>query len=92
MGGKNRTEVWPQTEGQRNDREMVADPIYPHLSWPHLSSGFGGRGVPPSAVKNAIEYGTQARSYGDRTVYTYENVKVATESDGTVVTVIKTGH
>jgi RHS repeat-associated protein len=56
------------------------------------SGGTVGRGIPPSVVKNAIEHGTQTPSYGNRTVYTYENVKAVTESDGTVVTVIKTGN
>jgi hypothetical protein len=53
---------------------------------------YGGRGAPPSAVKSAIENGAKSSSYNSRTVYEYNNVKVVTESDGTVVTVMKTGH
>lgn len=56
--------------------------------------GFGGRGVPPSAVENAIRFG--ARSPGrtpGTTVFTYENVQVVyNETANVVITVIKTGH
>jgi hypothetical protein len=56
--------------------------------------GLGGRGIPPSVVQNAIEYGD--RSYGDFpnvVKIVYANVTVIYNTlTNTVITVIKTGH
>jgi len=56
--------------------------------------GFGGRGVPPSAVENAIRFGTTFPGKEPGTVvHVYENLMVVTDVLGkTVITVIKTGH
>lgn len=56
--------------------------------------GFGGRGVPPSVVQNALEYGNKTPgNLPGRIVSQYENVKVvANETLDTIITVIKTGH
>jgi RHS repeat-associated protein len=56
--------------------------------------GFGGRGVPPSVVENALKYGMQsAGRLPDTVVYTYENVMIVWNYvTQIVVTVIKTGH
>ena len=52
-----------------------------------------GRGVPPSAVQNAIEHGSQATSYGDSVIYSYENVQVVRNIvTGVVRTIIRLGH
>ena len=56
--------------------------------------GLGGRGIPPSVVENALDFGTQtAGKFADTVVYTYENVVVVWNFvENMVVTVIKTGH
>ncbi len=56
--------------------------------------GFGGRGVPPSVVENAIKYGEKSLgNKPDSIVNTLENVTAITnEALNTVITVIKTGH
>lgn len=55
---------------------------------------FGGRSVPPSAVQNAIQFGTEtAGNLPDTLVYTFENLQVVTNAAvNVVITVIKTGH
>ncbi len=57
-------------------------------------SGFGGRGVPPSAVENAIRFGEVHLGREPGTlVFIYENVTVVTNEAGNlVITVVKTGH
>jgi hypothetical protein len=52
------------------------------------------RGVPPSAVENAIKFGTRTPGNTAGTVVrTFENVIVVTNQAGNrVITVIKTGH
>ena len=56
--------------------------------------GLGGRGVPPSAVENAIRYGATLPGREPGTiVHVYENVMVVTDAlSKVVITVIKTGH
>jgi hypothetical protein len=56
--------------------------------------GFGGRGVPPSVVENALRFGLQEPSDEAGWVwYVYENVRVLATTTGEFVrTVIKTGH
>jgi RHS repeat-associated protein len=57
--------------------------------------GLGGRGVPPSVVKNAVDWGikTASDTVAGRVISTYENVRVVTdESLKNIITVIKTGH
>ena len=54
----------------------------------------GSRGIPPSAVENAIKYGnvTPGRTINE-VVRTFENVQVVTNPQGTrVITVVKLGH
>ena len=52
-----------------------------------------GRGVPPTVVQNAIQYGSQASSYGNSIIHTYENVRVITDAvTGVVQTIMKLGH
>jgi len=56
--------------------------------------GFGGRGVPPSVVQNAIDYGSKTVGNTIGTVVsTYENVAVVTnDALNRVITVITKGH
>ncbi len=55
--------------------------------------GFGGRGIPPSVVENAIKYGEKTVGKSGEIIHTYENVTVATNQTSDVVfTVYKTGH
>jgi hypothetical protein len=53
-----------------------------------------GRGVPPSVVEHAIEFGTKAPGdLPDTMIHVFENVTVVTHDAGNVViTVMKTGH
>jgi hypothetical protein len=59
-----------------------------------MPPGFGGRGVPPSVVQNALNFGVQSPGSQPNTVrYTYENVVVVWNYvQNWVVTVWKTGH
>jgi RHS repeat-associated protein len=52
--------------------------------------GLGGRGVPPTVVENAIQFGTKTEGKFGRTIHTFENVRVITEKD-IVISVIKIG-
>ncbi len=55
----------------------------------HAQDRMQGRGVPPSAVEEAIENGTSTGSRGDTTVHTdsRNGVQVVVNADGKVVTV-----
>jgi hypothetical protein len=52
------------------------------------------RGIPPSVVQNAIKFGAKnPGNTADEIVYTFENVRVVTNSETTrVITVINTGR
>jgi RHS repeat-associated protein len=52
--------------------------------------GFGGRGIPPSVVEHAVQYGEKTQGKFGRTIHTFENVRVITEKD-IVISVIKLG-
>ena len=55
--------------------------------------GFGGRGVPPSVVQNAIDFGSKVVGKSGEIIHTFENVAVVTDDLlNTIITVIKTGH
>lgn len=56
--------------------------------------GLGGRGVPPSVVENALNFGLQSPGGFQNTVmYIFENVIIVWNNvENVVVTVIKTGH
>lgn len=56
--------------------------------------GMGGRGIPPSVVQNAIDYGIKTPgNIADRIVHTYENVVVVTDKlIKEVITTYTTGH
>ena len=52
-----------------------------------------GRGVPPSVVQNAIQFGTQSPGKFDSIIHTYENVRVYTDVvTDAVRTIIKLGN
>jgi len=55
---------------------------------------YGGRGIPPSVVENALKCGSQIADEAQGTVtYIYENVTVVAREGGKfVITVWKTGH
>ena len=57
-------------------------------------SGSFSRGIPPSAVENAIRYGkVTSGKTANEVVRTFENVRVITNPEGSrVITVIKLGH
>jgi hypothetical protein len=56
--------------------------------------GLGGRGIPPSAVENAITFGTKgAGNVPGTVVHVFKNVTVVTdEAAKVVISVIKTGY
>jgi RHS repeat-associated protein len=56
--------------------------------------GFGGRGIPPSVVENAIKFGsTTLGNVPGTLMHIYENVIVITDlTNQVIITVIKIGH
>jgi RHS repeat-associated protein len=83
--------IWPSmAHGPRviNGIEYTTEALY------RMAPAGMGRGVPPSVVENAIQYGSKALgNKPDTVVHTFENVTVVTNSAANkVITVIKTGH
>jgi RHS repeat-associated protein len=86
------TSYWPS--GQEG-RQVINGVTYSvHALRRMEPDGFGGRGVPPSVVENALRFGLQEPSDEAGWVwYVYENVRVLATTTGEFVrTVIKTGH
>ena len=55
--------------------------------------GFGGRGIPPSVVENAIKYGSKTVGETGEIIHAFENLEVVTNNAlNTVITVIKIGN
>jgi len=82
---------WPSASG--GDQLIGGVRFWSHALSRMGPEAFGGRGVPPSAVFNAMTYGEQIIQENGRIMFVYENVRVVFDPIAqAVVTVIKTGH
>jgi RHS repeat-associated protein len=91
-GAEGGIRLWP---GPGTGRQTIDGITYSeHALEQMMPNGLGGRGIPPSAVQNALTYGTREATRDAGVVrVVYENVTVLwNEIDRVVVTVIRTGH